>query len=51
MATAVKNKDGSNVVIVFNESDKPIHYKLTIDNKEKTILIDQQAIQTIVVSQ
>ncbi len=51
MATAAKNKDGSDVVIVFNESDSPIRYNLIIDKKQQSILIDKNAIQTIVVNQ
>jgi glucosylceramidase len=47
--TAVKNADDSTVVIVFNESNNRIHYKLNIDGKESTIVIDKKAIQTIIV--
>ncbi len=45
--TAARNEDGSKVVVLFNESENPIHYRLDIDGHKKQILIKKKAIQTI----
>jgi glucosylceramidase len=47
--TAAENTDGSIVVIVFNEGKTKKSFKLQLREKETTINIDAQALQTIVV--
>jgi glucosylceramidase len=48
MLTAVKNPDGSIVVIVLNMSLKAKNFKLSIEDKQAEVKISPQAIQTIV---
>ena len=48
--TAAKNPDGSIAVIVFNEGKKEKDFKLRLGEKETTIHINAQALQTIVIA-
>ena len=50
MVTAAENPDGSIAVIVFNEGSNAKTYKLSLLQRETTVSISAQAIQTIVVS-
>ncbi|WKK65120.1 glycoside hydrolase family 30 protein [Lutimonas zeaxanthinifaciens] len=50
MVTAAQNEDGSIAVIVFNEDDQSKSFNLSMHGKIKTINIDKQAIQTILVA-
>ncbi|TXD81985.1 glycosyl hydrolase family 30 [Subsaximicrobium wynnwilliamsii] len=49
MATAVKNPDGSYVVVAFNETDTPKQIELTLEDQTIGLQISQRAIQTIVI--
>lgn len=49
MLTAVQNSDGSIAVILLNQSSKPKPIHLKIDEKQANILIDIQAIQTLII--
>lgn len=49
LVTAVKNKDGSLIIVVFNESKTPMNFKLKYNNHYKNISISNQAIQTIII--
>ena len=48
MSTAVVNKDGSYVVVLFNPTDSPHSIQIHINGQKFGILIDQQALQTII---
>jgi len=50
MVTAAKNTDGSIAVVVFNEGNISKKFRLSLNGKVKTIGIDGQAIQTIMIS-
>jgi glucosylceramidase len=49
LVTAAKNVDGTIAVVVFNEGKVKKNMKLIIDNKNVTISIAEQAIQTIII--
>ncbi len=49
MATAVKNTDGSYVVVVFNETEAPKQLTISIEGQSLQLQISQKAIQTIVI--
>ncbi|MCF7561618.1 glycosyl hydrolase family 30 [Sabulilitoribacter multivorans] len=49
MATAVKNPDGSIVVVLFNETKTPKSIKISLQENTLDFAIDAQAIQTIVI--
>jgi len=49
MVTAVKNPDGSIVVVLFNEEAIAKSFNITLKNKNINLKIDGQAIQTIVI--
>jgi glucosylceramidase len=49
MATAVKNPDGSYIVVAFNETDTPKQIELTLEDQSISLQISQKAIQTIVI--
>ncbi|MFT7238745.1 MAG: glucosylceramidase, partial [Cyclobacteriaceae bacterium] len=49
MATAAQNKDGSIVIILFNEGMEAQDVKINLGNKFKSITINSQAIQTIII--
>jgi glucosylceramidase len=51
MATAVRNPDGSIVVVVFNEGKTPKHFDLSLGDQNKKLSINPQAIQTITINQ
>lgn len=48
MVTAVKNKDDSIVVVIFNEDKAPKNFSLVLEEKHVNIKISGQAIQTII---
>ncbi len=48
MLTAVKNEDGSLVVVLLNESNMAKQFKLRLHGEELSLRIDAQAIQTII---
>jgi glucosylceramidase len=50
MVTAVKNPDGSIVVVVFNEGKSAKSFELKLGSILKNISISPQAIQTITIS-
>jgi glucosylceramidase len=50
MVTAAKNTDGSIAVVVFNEGTTQKSFKLSVGEKESTITISAQAIQTILIN-
>ena len=50
MVTAAKNPDGSIAVIVFNEGLSAKSFKLYLGGKSKSIAIDAQTIQTILIT-
>ena len=50
MITAAKNPDDTITVVILNQEKKPKTFTLTINQQQKDITIDGQAIQTIVVS-
>jgi glucosylceramidase len=50
MVTAAKNPDGSIAVIVFNESLSAKSFKLYLGGQSKSIAIDAQTIQTILIN-
>ena len=50
MVTAAKNTDGSIAVVVFNEGTTQKSFKLSLGEKESTITISAQAIQTILIN-
>lgn len=49
MATAAQNKDGSIVIILFNEGIEAQDVKINLGDKFKSITINSQAIQTIII--
>ena len=50
MVTAAKNTDGSIAVVIFNEGTTQKSFKLLLGEKESTITISAQAIQTILIN-
>ncbi len=48
-ATAAQNPDGSIAVIVFNEGETTKNFNLEMNGKSQAIIIEAQAIQTIIV--
>lgn len=48
-STAAHNKDGTVVIVLFNESEKPINANIKIQHCQVTVPISANAIQTIVV--
>jgi glucosylceramidase len=48
--TAAENRDGSIAVVVFNEGTTQKSFKLSLGEKESTITISAQAIQTILIN-
>ena len=48
--TAAQNSDGSIAVVVFNEGTTQKSFKLSLGEKESTITISAQAIQTILIN-
>jgi glucosylceramidase len=48
--TAAENRDGSIAVVVFNEGITQKSFKLSLGEKESTITISAQAIQTILIN-
>ena len=48
--TAAQNLDGSIAVVVFNEGTTQKSFKLLLGQKESTITISAQAIQTILIN-
>jgi glucosylceramidase len=49
MSTAVKNLDGSIVIVLFNPTEKSENITLNIINQKQYLTIDKQAIQTLVI--
>lgn len=49
MVTAVKNKDESIVVVLFNPTEQAETIELKINNQTKRFILDKQAIQTLVI--
>jgi glucosylceramidase len=49
MTTAIKNKDGSIVIVVLNMSADKKNLGIELGGKVTKILIDQQALQTIII--
>jgi glucosylceramidase len=47
--TAVQNPDGSIAVVVFNEGKTPKNFSINLNGSSKSISIEPQAIQTIVI--
>ncbi|WP_299887197.1 glycoside hydrolase family 30 protein [uncultured Lacinutrix sp.] len=50
MVTAAKNPDGSIAVVLFNEGNKSKVFNLILKDKKRSIKINAQAIQTIIIS-
>ncbi|GAA4891763.1 glycoside hydrolase family 30 protein [Flaviramulus aquimarinus] len=50
LTTAFKNEDGSIVIVVMNQSDKPIDYTMTMQSKTANLKTLPHAIQTIVLT-
>jgi hypothetical protein len=48
IATASKNPDGSHVVVLFNQTAKPIDYQVELGGTVAEGKIDAQALQTLV---
>ncbi len=48
MSTAVKNPDGSVVLFVFNPTDKAYNLNIKLTNQTTQLVIDAEALQTIV---
>jgi glucosylceramidase len=48
MVTAAKNPDGSITVVILNQGENPKNFTLKLEEKSKSILINPQAIQSIV---
>jgi glucosylceramidase len=49
MVAAAENKDGSLVVVVFNEGEQKRSFDLEIAGANTTISIEAQALQTILI--
>ena len=49
MSTAVKNLDGSIVIVLFNPTEKAEDITLNINNQKHYLTLDKQAIQTLVI--
>ena len=50
MVTAAKNTDGTISVVIFNEGTTQKSFSLSLGEKETTISINAQAIQTILIN-
>ena len=50
LVTAAKNENDSLVVVVLNQGQKEKHFSIQLDEKYKSISINPQAIQTIVIA-
>ena len=50
IATAFLNTDESIVIVALNESDQPLNYMLTLENKTSNLSIPAHAIQTIILN-
>ena len=48
-ATAAQNPDGTIAIVVFNEDDRAKNFTIELNGSSKSISIDPQAIQTIVI--
>jgi glucosylceramidase len=48
-ATAAQNPDGSIVVVVFNEGNKKRNFTINLNGNSKSIAIEAQALQTLVI--
>lgn len=48
MVTAAKNPDGSITVVILNQGDNPKNFVLKLEEKSKSVLINPQAIQSII---
>jgi glucosylceramidase len=48
MVTAAKNLDGSITVVILNQGENPKNFTLKLEEKSTSILINPQAIQSIV---
>lgn len=49
MTTAVKNPDGSIVLVIFNPTDKETSIEINLNNKKSSISIQANALQTAVI--
>ncbi len=49
MSTATQNPDGSIVIVLLNMEEQPLTVDIRLENQNKKIRIDGQAIQTIVI--
>ena len=50
LVTAAENPDGSIAVVVFNQHKEEKNFKISLDDKTKSIRIKTQAIQTIIIN-
>jgi glucosylceramidase len=50
VSTAVKNPDGSIAVAIFNPSDEKQNIEIQLNNKSKSISINANALQTVVIN-
>ena len=48
-ATAAQNPDGTIAIVVFNEDDRAKNFTIELNGSSKSVSIDPQAIQTIVI--
>ena len=48
-ATAAQNPDGTIAIVVFNEDNRAKNFTIELNGSSKSISIDPQAIQTIVI--
>ena len=51
LATAVRNEDGSLVLVALNMTDNPRSFILKLNNREKAIRIPAQGLQTILIKE
>jgi glucosylceramidase len=47
--TAVQNQDSSIALVVFNEGELKKHFTITLNGSSKSISIEPQALQTLVI--
>jgi glucosylceramidase len=45
--TAVKNPDGSVVVVMLNETEEPMNISIELEGKVRELAIDGKAVQTV----
>ncbi|MBD3220811.1 glycosyl hydrolase family 30 [bacterium] len=50
MATALRNPDGTVVVVVFNPGEQDVRYELVRDDESARVTVPGQALQTVVLS-